>query len=211
MKILYVFTISLLSVICLKTQTTVFLWHENLSNKATILSGGDRLYEALLNDLHFSNHMIFTPQVTVMIGCIEVLPDGGLNRVFSLNEVDNLFLAEFESVVRKSKINWAANKDTTYLIIPVEFRNMPVESYVTDYNFIPDYFEDPIVCLGEYDLDIISDLDLVYSYEQFMNQRKLTKALKILEMIINRKPFKEVYYIKKIRLLTYLDELDDAA
>ena len=211
MRIFVVLIISLFSIINLKSQSTVFFFFFQLSNKAKIINGKDKLYEALLNDLNFPNHMVFVPQVTVLIGCIEVLPNGEFNRVFSLNAIDNLFLAEFESLVRKSKVTWANNNDTNYLVIPIEFRNTPVEAYVTDYGFMPDYFEDPIVCLAEYDLEITSDLDLVYRFENLLKQRKLSKALKVLETIINRKPFKEVYYVKKIRLLTYLDELEKAA
>jgi tetratricopeptide (TPR) repeat protein len=189
-----------------------FMGYENLSNRAEIVEGEIVLDSLILQLLRFPDQLVNIPQVSIVLACIEVTAEGEILRIFSLNDSDILFLSEINRVVSKSNFSWKTeNSDTGYFILPIEFRNVVEEEYETDYYFKPKYIHNPIICFSTYPTDLLPpDTILINSYENYLHQHKYNKAMNELDILINRQPFKEIYYIKKIRLYTYMGKIEEA-
>lgn len=191
---------------------TSYVGYENLRNKAEIQNGNNQLSEELLENIKYPVQLQYLPDVTILIACIEISPDGKVLRVFSLNPKADLYLLEFDRIIRSLDIKWISpNSDTCYYVQPIEFRTVPESEYETDYYFKPEYIHDPVVCLSNFHADnFTSDKEHVNRYEEYLKKRKYSRAMEELDLLINRNPFKEIFYIKKERLYTYMGKIDEA-
>ncbi len=208
------FTIIVLIVvqtISLKSQSG-FTGIEKLYNKAEYLDGKDKIFELLYQNIQFPTEIITEPVVTVMVGVIEISPKGEITRIFSLNDCDPPFISEFRRRVSRIDNKWKSNgTDTTYFIVPIEFRNVPEELYQTEYLNKPDFINDPIVCMLDMPAyGFLNDTVYLRSYEESLFQHKYYRSMMDLNLLINRQPFNVDLYIKKIRLLTYSGNSESA-
>lgn len=189
-----------------------FVGMEKLPNRAIVVGGEDSMYNFLLEELRFPDAYLYTPVVSIVLACVEVDATGKVIRFFSLNDSDPYFVSEINRVFSKNELNWSVpSGDTSYFIIPIEFRNVVEEEYITDYYFMPGYMRKPVTCFSTFPVqDFVQDSIHVNSFENFMKQNKYGKAMKELNILINRQPFKEIFYIKKIRLYTYSGKIEEA-
>jgi hypothetical protein len=189
-----------------------FVGMEKLPNKAVVVGGEDFMYNLLLEELRFPDAYLNIPVVSIVLACIEIDARGNVVRFFSLNDSDPYFVSEINRVISRNELKWSVPcGDTSYFIIPIEFRNVVEEKYKTDYYFMPGYIHKPVTCFSTLPVeDFVPDSIHVNSFESYLKQNKYGKAMKELNILINRQPFKEIFYIKKIRLYTYSGKLEEA-
>lgn len=189
-----------------------FVGYEKLHNQASIVEGEEILYALILDQLRFPDALRSMPVVSIVIACFEIDPQGKIIRFFSLNDTDLYFVSEINRIFSKTDLNWTVSlEDTSYFILPIEFRNVVEEEYETDYYFMPKFIHKPVTCFSTFPVcNFIPDSVHVNLYEHFMQMNKYGKALKELNTLINRQPFKEIFYIKKIRLYTYMGKIEEA-
>jgi hypothetical protein len=189
-----------------------FIGYEKLYNRAEYGSGNEKIIEYLYQSLQFPPELLMEPMVSVMIGVIEVSPSGKTIRVFSLNNTEPTLVNEFRRKISRLEDKWEGNnKDTTYFIIPIEFRNVSEDVCQPEYIEKPDFMFNPIVCMLDLPANgFKSDTVHMKCYEDFLYQHKYNKAMAEVDLLINRQPFNKELYIKKIRLYTYVDDLEGA-
>jgi hypothetical protein len=189
-----------------------FKGYEKLYNTAQYVQGNDKIVQFLYQNIQFPFELLTEPTVTVLIGVVEISPAGKTLRIFSLNDIEPPFINEFRRQMSKLDDSWISNgKDTTYFIIPLEFRNVPEELCQPEYLDKPEFINNPLVCILDMPANgFVNDTVYLKSYEDLLYQHKYNKALANINLLINRQPFNKDLYLKKIQLLTYMDNLKNA-